>query len=716
MINKIVPAILLLLTFGLAGARASDKSSYLHFMSGLVLERKGSYDQAMQEYKTTMLLDPGSVFVYKQALNLALHIGKVGEAEQWADFVVKTDSTSADNWVLYGNVQWAKGDLEAARAAFEKAAALDGENTEAIYQLASLWSSKNPDKAIEYLKQYLTLKSDEAPEVNYQLALLYNVKNDLESMKKYLLLSKEADSMYVQPRYMLANYYEVKSDTAAALGEYLGLLDLEGKSAELMDHIGEIYSSPAVADLAAAEKYFGMAYALDKTDTAACFWLSVISEQRRDFAAAAGYLETSKDLKENAGTALRLSYYYTQSGHYDKAIAYLEGAHKKWPDNLEVAYFLALGYDDTHRTPKAVELLKAILAKNPDHSEARLQYAVISERDGDMPAAEENFRYLLVKDPDNANILNYLGYSLADRGLKLPEAEAFIGRAVKADPVNGAYRDSLAWVYFKEGKYPEARKEIGSALKIINDDPILWTHAGDIYAAEADWKAAWRAYNIALTLERPDKKKAAQDKIKAVRARIPDSEASALTVDFLKVFGVGGREFSAFAKVYASFKGKKVKLDGVLRFSPPDNFAFTLVGPLMAPMWKIKIDGDAVEMDESSFKDVDEETFGYWATRMASELKDYLSGGYLADARLEGGWTSDTLLAASRKVYLGEDLGVEKFVPLKEKKLEVRFGDYFMKDLYLIPASMEFRIPFFTLKVVLDKNQINLKEPNTLVP
>ncbi len=716
MIKKIVPAILLFLTFGLTGARASDKSSYIHFMSGLVLERKGSYDQAMQEYKTTMLLDPESVFVYKQALNLALHIGKVGEAAEWADFVVKSDSASAENWVLYGNVQWAKDDLEAARTAFEKASALDGENTESLYQLASLWSSKNPDKAIEYLKQYLVLKPDESPEVDYQLALLYNVKNDLESMKKYLLLAKGADSMYVQPRYMLANYYEVKNDTAAALSEYLGLLDLEGKSAELLDHIGEVYSSPAVADLAAAEKYFDMAYALDKTDTAACFWLSVISEQRRDFAASAGYLETSKDLKENAGTALRLGYYYTQSGHYEKAITLLESAHKKWPDNLEVAYFLALGYDDTHRTPKAVELLKAILAKTPDYSEARLQYAVISERDGNMPSAEENFRYLLVKDPDNANILNYLGYALADRGLKLTEAEAFIAKAVKADPANGAYRDSIAWVHYKQGNYQAAHKEIGDALKIINDDPILWGHAGDVFAAESDWQAAWRAYSIAFTLERPDKRKVIQDKIKSVRTRIPDAEASALTVDFLKTFGIGGREFSAFAKVYASFKGKKVKLDGVLRFSPPDNFAFTLVGPLMAPMWKIKIDGAAVEMDEASFKGVDEETFGYWATLMATELKDYRSGGYLSGASLEGGWASDTLSGDSRKIYLGEDLGVEKFVPLKEKRLEVRFSDYFMKDLYLIPATMEFKIPFFTLKVALDKSQINLKEPNTLVP
>ena len=51
-----------------------------------------------------------------------------------------------------------------------------------------------------------------------------------------------------------------------------------------------------------------------------------------------------------------------------------------------------------------------------------------------------------------------------------------------------------------------------------------------------------------------------------------------------------------------------------------------------------------------------------------------------------------------------------------EKKLELKFGDYFFKNLYLIPQTMEFRIPFFSLKVVLDKSQINLKEINPLTP
>ncbi|HOW88692.1 MAG TPA: tetratricopeptide repeat protein, partial [Elusimicrobiales bacterium] len=536
--KRITTAVALLLTWFLpASAQASDKASYLHFMNGLVLERKGNYDSALQEYRTTMLLDPQSVFVYKQALNLALHIGKMSEAAEWAEYVVKIDSASADNWVLYGNVQWAKGNIEGARTAFEKAIALDPGSADAVYQLASLWSSKDPDKAISHLKRYLELKPDDGPDVHYQLAILYNAKNDHANMKKQLLLAKEADSMYPQPRYMLANYYELKNDTAAAIGEYVDLLSIESGNIELLNHIGELYAAPSVSDLASAEKYFSMAYALDRSNPVSCFWLSVISEQRQDFGAAAAYLETSRDLKENPGTALRLSYYRTQAGEYEKAISLLEDAHKAWPDNLEVSYFLALGYDDLRKKDEAVSLLKAVLAKKPDHSEARLQLAMMSEREGDMPAAEEHFRYLLARDPGNANILNYLGYALADRGLKLDEAEELIGRAVGIAPNNGAYMDSLAWVHFRQGKYEAALGEIKAALRLINDDPILWDHQGDICAALQDWKSAWRSYSIAYLMSPQEKRKAAGAKISAARERIPGTEAFALRSGLLKELG-----------------------------------------------------------------------------------------------------------------------------------------------------------------------------------
>jgi len=713
MIKRIVHAVLLLAGLAAVSAAAADKEAYLHFMNGMVMERKGNYDSALQEYRRTMLLDPQSVFVYKQALNLALHIGKVDEAAEWAEFVVHADSATADNWVLYGNVKWAKGDLEGARAAYEKGAELDPASYEALYQLASLWSSRDTNKAIDYLEKYLELRTEEAAEIYYQIAVLHNAKGNDAGVRQNLLRSKEADPYYPQPRYMLANYYEVKNDTAAALAEYADLIELEPKNIELFDHVGELYAGPALNDFEEAEKYFLMAWALDKKDPAACFWLSVISEQKRDFAAAASYLENSGGLKDDAGLVLRLAYYYTQSGRYEKAVAMMEVAVRKWPDNNEIAYFLALGYDDTGKTEKARGLLKVILDRDPDNAEARMQYAVISERENDMPAAEENFRYLLSKKPDNANVLNYLGYSLADRGLKLDEAELLIMGAIAAEPENGAYLDSLAWVRFKRGNLPGALEGVRRAITAVCDDSTIWAHAGDIYAAAGEPGKAWLAWKNSWLLEKPAKRAKAAARLKELQKKINPAALPGLEQAYLRNFSPAGLEFATFAKVEAKLRGKTVKFDAIMHYSPPSDFSLTVMGPLMAPLWKARVSGGVMDLDAIAIKDIDSGAFSYWASLIAGELNGWFSGSYLAWQA--GGWREPCFTGGPREVCLDSSLSwPEEIVNKDERKLTFRPGNYFLKNLYLFPQTMDFKLPFVSVRLTLDKEQMKFSGANTL--
>lgn len=714
MIKRIIHAVLVLSCFAAVAAAAADKEAYLHFMSGMVKERKGEYDSALQEYKRTMLLDPQSVFVYKQALNLALHIGKVDDAAQWAEFVVQTDSATADNWVLYGNVKWAKGDLEGARAAYEKAAELDPAAHEAFYQLASLSSSRNPEKAIGYLEKYLELRSEDAAEVYYQIAVLHNAKGNAAGVKENLLKSKAADSFYPQPRYMLASLYELNSDSAAALGEYLELIALEPQNIELYNRVGELYAGPMLNDMEEGEKYFIKAWALDKKDPTACFWLSVINEQKRDFGAAASYLENSVALKDDAGLVLRLAYYYTQSGRYERAIALLELALKKWPDNMEVAYFLALGYDDTGKTGKSLEMLKAIINREPDNAEARMQYAVMSERENDMPTAEQNFRYLLAKKPNNANIMNYLGYSLADRGLKLDEAELLIMGAISLEPENGAYLDSLAWVRFKRGNIAGAQEGIKRAVKAVYDDSVIWAHAGDIYAAAGNNNVAWLAWRNSWLLEKPAKRAKAAARLKELRKNIEPAVLSALELVYLRNFSPAGLEFSSFAKVEAKLRGKTVKFDAILHFSPPSDFNLTVMGPLMVPLWKARLSGGVMDMDAIAIKDIDSGTFSYWASLITGELGGWFSGEYLDGAK-GGGWREPCFMGGAREVCLDSSLAWPEEIKNKaEGKLAFRPGNYFLKNLYLFPETLDFKLPFVSVKITLDKNQMNFTGANTL--
>jgi tetratricopeptide (TPR) repeat protein len=101
------------------------------------------------------------------------------------------------------------------------------------------------------------------------------------------------------------------------------------------------------------------------------------------------------------------------------------------------------------------------------------------------------------------DICNIVGYSGAELSYKLSESEKFVAAALKSDPTSFSYLDSMAWVLFKQGKYSEARKYIGQAVKYRDADPnvaVVFLHAAGIEFAATGDKAASRSY-----LERAEK-------------------------------------------------------------------------------------------------------------------------------------------------------------------------------------------------------------------
>jgi tetratricopeptide (TPR) repeat protein len=96
-------------------------------------------------------------------------------------------------------------------------------------------------------------------------------------------------------------------------------------------------------------------------------------------------------------------------------------------------------------------------------------------------------------------VLNYLGYMLADQGRKLPEALKLIGEAVDLEPQNGAYLDSLGWVYFKLGQYSEAEANLLKANERMNTDPTIHDHLGEVYEKTGNLKMAVAQWERSMT-------------------------------------------------------------------------------------------------------------------------------------------------------------------------------------------------------------------------
>jgi len=115
----------------------------------------------------------------------------------------------------------------------------------------------------------------------------------------------------------------------------------------------------------------------------------------------------------------------------------------------------------------------------------QLYYArgIVHERLKIWPNADQDFRSALALNPDQASVLNYLGYSLIERGEKLDEAMEMITKAVEIEPNSGYIVDSLGWGKFRLGQYEEAVPDLERAAELMATDPIVNDHLGDAYWA-----------------------------------------------------------------------------------------------------------------------------------------------------------------------------------------------------------------------------------------
>jgi tetratricopeptide (TPR) repeat protein len=186
---------------------------------------------------------------------------------------------------------------------------------------------------------------------------------------------------------------------------------------------------------------------------------------------------------------LQLAYLYLTTDQPRKGLATLIPLEELPPQgHLLMAHL----YRELGRNTKAYDALVAAEAeavKMEDKqflsTDFRMFCASVCEDLGKTDEAIVHARKARELAPDDPMIANFLGYVLADHNMELEQAEILIRQAVKAEPENVAYLDSLAWVLYRQERFPEALKAMNRALTFGRNesDPVILDHAGDIYAA-----------------------------------------------------------------------------------------------------------------------------------------------------------------------------------------------------------------------------------------
>jgi len=192
-------------------------------------------------------------------------------------------------------------------------------------------------------------------------------------------------------------------------------------------------------------------------------------------------------------------------------------------EERDTSYYLGLAsiYSEGKRYNEALAAVDAGLAKYPDEAPLFFHKASILEKDNRYEAAEQALQKVLELDPQNGNAWNFLGYMLIDYDIDIGRGIRYVKKALQFEPKNPAFLDSLGWGYFKQQKYDDALKLLLAAAKVLTDDPTIFEHLGDVYAALGQSHDARDSYEKSLAnLKDEAKAEEIRRKIQALKPKL----------------------------------------------------------------------------------------------------------------------------------------------------------------------------------------------------
>ncbi|WP_208440351.1 tetratricopeptide repeat protein [Bartonella raoultii] len=208
---------------------------------------------------------------------------------------------------------------------------------------------------------------------------------------------------------------------------------------------------------------------------------------------------------------LQLALLLAKNNDYNEAIKLLNSLNKKFPNDRAMLTTLAAFYMQDNKFIEATKVLDRAIAqiKNFQRDDWKLFYqrGIAFERLDQWSKAENDLRKALEFVPNQPQVLNYLAYSLVDRGQKLEESLHMLQKASALQPQNSYILDSLGWVYYKLKQYNKAVQILENAVQLQPEDPTLNDHLGDAYWQVGRKREAIFQWNHAIDSEAQDTKK-----------------------------------------------------------------------------------------------------------------------------------------------------------------------------------------------------------------
>ncbi|HEY3048064.1 MAG TPA: tetratricopeptide repeat protein [Polaromonas sp.] len=378
-------------------------------------------------------------------------------------------SLASTAWTTVGRMRLAAGDNSGALEAAKRGLAFDA-NTEGPALLAlELMAPKLPE-AEGLIQTYLTGNAKAPPEIRmaYARALL-DAQRYAEAATQLQIVTREKPDY---PEGWLV----------------LGSLQLQDNQLAQAQTSLEKYVALAQPQSAEAERNRGLAQAY--------LSLSQLAEKRKDYAAAESWLNKIDNATDLAQAQTRRASILASQGKLEEGRQLIRQLPERSPADARLKLSAEVGLLREFKQYKlAHDMLAQALIKTPNEPDLLYDQAMMAEKLGTLDAMERLLRQLIAQKPDYHHAYNALGYSLAERSIRLPEARELIRKALEYAPSDPFIKDSLGWVEFRMGNKAEAVQIFEAAYKAKPDAEIA-AHFGEVL-----WSMGQRERAVAIWKE-----------------------------------------------------------------------------------------------------------------------------------------------------------------------------------------------------------------------
>lgn len=498
--------------------RLDPKDAENHLLLGRLYRLDDQMDKAEAEFRTALKMQPDSEDAVSSLAYLLNEENDPTSAIQVL-LSVPEDQRTAKVYSALGFTYEQQKNYKGAVSAYQKAVDLDRDNLDSLRGLAkNLLNNNQYDAALQQYKIVADSDPQDA-ETQLRIAEIYRhqgkYQEALDSLKRTQALVP--DSLEVP--YNIGLVYEALGRFDDAIKTYTDLLAKTARDdnnysasdrnnrAVFLERLGSVYRD--TGKYADAVETFRKILPLNAGDNSSRAYQQIIDTYRdqKDWQKALDTArEAAQKLPEDRQMKLVLASQLADLGQGDEAVKQAAALLRSKPDEDRDVY-LALAQINSRlkrwkESEDAIARADSLATKRDDKIYIEFVWGSILERQKKYDKAEEMFKKVLALDPNNAMTLNYLGYMMADRGVRLPEALGYIKQAVQLEPQNGAYLDSLGWVYFKQGNYEMAEEMLLKAVARIGDDATIQEHLGDLYQktghlrlAAVHWEKALEEWN-----------------------------------------------------------------------------------------------------------------------------------------------------------------------------------------------------------------------------